>query len=136
MSLVRRAGMAASVVVVVSCFPRGEPMPGGVPAADTGLSVLADSLVLTAKDGTTIWLTEGRAGSDSSGASCVERSIEIRRDTTRLKIPLLYTVTPPVLLDDSTLRAELADKCRAARSYRVNLRTAMPVPIDPRGSQP
>ncbi|MGQ0701788.1 MAG: hypothetical protein ACT4PM_01490 [Gemmatimonadales bacterium] len=113
---------------LIGCLARGEPEPGRVP--DTAPSPLADSLVLSAPGGVTVWLTEGRVSSDSGGNACVERSIEIRRDTSRLKVPLLYTVTLPVLLDDSTLRADLAERCRPARAYRVNLRTAMPSPLD------
>jgi len=52
-------------------------------------------------------------------------------DTTRIKVPLLYTVSTPVLLDDSTLRAELAHNCQRAEPYRVSLRTGRPVPLRP-----
>ena len=130
-------GVAATLsVILVGCIARGEPDPGRLPEAEAGAAELSDSLVLTAPDGTTIWLTEGRASTDSAGTACVERSIEIRRDTTRLKVPLLYTITAPVLLDDTTMRAELAERCRAGRSYRVNLRTAMPYPIAGGESKP
>ena len=118
---------------LVGCLARGEPEPGRAP--DTASPPLADSLALSTPDGVTVWLTEGRASTDSAGNACVERSIEIRRDTSRLKVPLLYTVSPLVLLDDSTLRAELAERCRPARAYRVDLRTAMPSPLDAGGSR-
>jgi hypothetical protein len=88
-------------------------------------------MVLTAPGGVTVWLAEGRRSSDSLGTECYERTIEIRRDTTRLKVPLLYTVTVPVLLDDSTLKAELARDCRPTTSYRVGLRDGMPHKITP-----
>ena len=121
------AGLAAG------CGARGEPPPDGPPVPDTRavLPQPADSMVLTAPGGVTVWLTEGRPGSDSTGAACYERTIEIRRDTARLKVPLLYTVTVPVLLDDSTLRAELARDCRPTTSYRVSLRDGMPHKITP-----
>lgn len=92
--------------------------------------------MLTAPGGITVWLTEGRASTDSAGAPCVERNLEIRRDSIRQRVPLLYTVSLPFLMNDSTIRAELADRCRPARSYRVSLRTAMPTPIDSGGPKP
>lgn len=119
--------------LAAGCGARGEPPPDGPPVPDTraALPQPADSMVLTAPGGVTVWLTEGRPGSDSTGAACYERTIEIRRDTTRLKVPLLYTVTVPVLLDDSTLRAELARDCRPTTSYRVSLRDGMPHKVTP-----
>ncbi len=124
-----------ALLLALGCLARGEPEPGAVP--DTSLTPeLTDSLVLSAPGGVTVWLTEGRAAADSQGNACVERSIEIRHDSTRQRVPLLYTVSLPFLLNDSTIRAELADRCRPARSYRVNLRTAMPTPLDSGGPKP
>jgi hypothetical protein len=40
-------------------------------------------------------------------------------------------VTVPVLLNDSTLKAELARDCRPTASYRVSLRDGMPHRITP-----
>jgi hypothetical protein len=119
--------------LTAGCGARGEPPPDGPPVPDTRavLPQPADSMVLTAPGGVTVWLTEGRRSSDSAGTACYERTIEIRRDTSRLKVPLLYTVTLPVLLDDTTLRAELARDCRATTSYRVSLRDGMPHKITP-----
>jgi hypothetical protein len=120
-------GMAAG------CGARGEPPPDGPPVPDARAvpPEPADSMVLTAPGGVTVWLAEGRRSSDSAGAACYERTIEIRRDTSRLKVPLLYTVTVPVLLDDSTLRAELARDCRPTARYRVSLKDGMPHRINP-----
>lgn len=132
MSFARRLVWAATLILFSACI-RGEPEPGRVPEAFAGAPALADSLVLTAPGGVTVWLTEGRASTDDVGAACVERSLEIRRDTTRLKVPLLYTMWAPILLDDTTMRADLALRCRPERSYRVNLRTARPTPLDAGG---
>lgn len=111
--------------LIFSCGWRGEPNPAIQPA----LTQPPDSLVLSAASGVTIWFTEGRQGTDVAGNSCYERTLEIRRDTVRIKVPLLYTVTLPRLLDDSTLRAELARDCRPGDAYRVNLRTGQPTRI-------
>lgn len=120
------ARLAVILVGAWGCGARGEPAPETLPAAQ---AKVADSMVLSAPRGITIWLTEGRQVTDAGGASCRERTIEIRRDTTRRTVPLLFTVSPVVLLDDSTLQAELADHCRPSARYRVNLRTGLPVRI-------
>lgn len=121
------------MAMAAGCVARGEPPPDGPPVPDTRAVVPepADSMVLTAPGGVTVWLAEGRRSSDSAGTACYERTIEIRRDTSRLKVPLLYTVSVPVLLDDTTLRAELARDCRPTTSYRVSLRDGMPHRITP-----
>ena len=128
-----RPALGMLAALGAGCGARGELPPDGPPLPDTRavLPQPADSLVLTAPGGVTVWLTEGRQSSDSAGAACYERTIEIRRDTSRFKVPLLYTVTVPVLLDDSTLRAELARDCRPTTSYRVSLRDGTPHKITP-----
>ena len=122
-----RGVFLASTTLLAGCA-RGEPGPGAPPPAEPAAQV-SDSLILSAPGGVTVWLGEGRRASDSAGNQCLERTLEIRRDTTRIKVPLLYTVSTPVLLDDSTLRAELADHCRKAEPYRVSLKTGRPTPI-------
>jgi hypothetical protein len=89
------------------CGARGEPAPHAVPAVPAAEAPPADTLVLTAPDGATVWLAEGRRSTHSDGSSCYERTIEIRRDTTRIKVPLLYTLEVPRLVDDHTLVADL-----------------------------
>ncbi len=79
-----RAIVASLVVLAAACGARGEPPPGELPAVDTRVTATADSLVLTAPGGVTVWLTEGRRGSDSTGAACFERTIEILLDSVRL----------------------------------------------------
>jgi hypothetical protein len=123
--------MAFVAAALAGCGARGEPAPGNPAPEDTTGLRLADSLVLSAPGGFTVWFTEGRKGTSASGAPCIERTLEIRRDTLRHKIPLLYTVTVPRLLDDTTLRAELARDCAPAAAYRVDLRDAMPHRIAP-----
>jgi hypothetical protein len=121
-SLLTMLGFAAG------CGARGEPAPGTPPGAIESV-VVADSLVLSAPGGVTVWFAEGRRGSDSTGAACLERTLEIRRDTSRIKVPLLYTTSVPTLLNDSTMRAELSRDCKLFGSYRVGLRDGMPYRI-------
>ena len=118
-----------TMVLLPCCGARGEPAPGNPPPHETATAQPADTMVLSAPGGATIWLSEGRQATDSAGARCTERSVEIRRDSTRVKVPLLYTLSPPTLLNDSTLRAELARDCRPTAAYRVSLRTGQPVRI-------
>lgn len=83
--------------------------------------------------GIEIWFTLAREASSPDGTRCFERGIEIRRGSTRLKVPLLYTGAAPVLLDDSTMRALLWNHCTPGVAYLVDLRTGHPVREQPRG---
>ncbi len=87
----------------------------------------ADSLVLTTSAGAEVWFTLARPASGADGSSCVERALEIRRGGTRVKVPLMYTGSPPVLLNDSTMRAILWTHCQPGNAYVVNLRSGQPV---------
>lgn len=96
-------------------------------AVDTVEAATApDSMVLSVDDSTSVWLAEAREATDSTGATCLERVIEIRRDTVNRRVPLLYTAEAPVLLDDTTLSAVLYRDCRPTLTYRVDLRTGYP----------
>lgn len=119
------------LIFSAGCGARGEPPPGELPPVGTRLEPAADSLVLTAPTGVTVWLTEGRRATDATGTPCFERTIEIRRDSVRLKVPLLYTLAIPTLLDDSTIRAQISFECRPGASYRVGLRDGMPHKMTP-----
>lgn len=76
------------------------------------------------------WFTLARSAHDSTGALCSERGLEIRSDSSRRLIPLLYTREAPVPESDSTILVHLSDACVQGRAYRVNLRTAQPTPAD------
>lgn len=86
-----------------------------------------DSLVLTSTAGPEVWFTLARTGTAADGRQCVERGLEIRHDGRRVQVPLLYTGSPPVLLNDSTVRAMLWTHCAPGHSYLVNLRSGYPV---------
>lgn len=87
----------------------------------------AESLVLTNLAGAEIWLTLARAATGADGRRCVERGLEIRQGGKRVQVPLLYTGAPPVLLNDSTMRATLWTHCQPGDPYLVNLRSGHPV---------
>lgn len=97
-------------------------------AADSVTNVRpTDSLVLTNPAGAEIWFTLARAAMGADGRGCVERGLEIRQGGRRVQIPLLYTGAPPVLLNDSTMRAMLWTHCQPGDAYLVNLRSGHPV---------
>lgn len=101
--------------------------PGDAPATAPAPPP-ADSLALAVPGGVEVWYIGSRPAKDSAGTPCVERAMEIRRDGSRVPIPLLYTGEAPTLANDSTLRAHLWLHCRPGRLYEVNLRTGRPVP--------
>lgn len=119
------------LVLVAACGARGEPAPGDLPAAEVGPPHLADSLVLTLKSGATVWLTDTRKAADASGTGCLERAVEIRRDTVRMKVPLLYTNSAPKAAGDSSFTAELFNNCKPTATYQVNVKDAQPHRVSP-----
>jgi hypothetical protein len=86
-----------------------------------------DSLVISTERGVEVWFTLARQAQGPDGKTCLERGLEIRRGDTRVQVPLLYTGTPPILLDDSTMRALLWNHCRPVDAYRVDLRSGRPL---------
>ncbi|HEU5218047.1 MAG TPA: hypothetical protein VFU23_05275 [Gemmatimonadales bacterium] len=126
----RRSG-AMIALVLAACGARGEPAPGSLPEADQGPPQMADTLVLSLPGGAAVWLAEGRRARDSAGTPCVERSVEIRRDSVKLKVPLLFTGSIPTMLDDTTIRAELFSNCRPSGVYKVGVRDGLPHRMNP-----
>lgn len=119
------------LLALAACSGRVEERPSTL--GDPPHVAPADSLVATGPDGAEIWFTLAREATGSDGTRCTERGIEIRRGSTRLKVPLLYTGSAPVLLNDSTLRALLWNHCAPGNSYLVNLRSGHPVREQGRG---
>ena len=116
--------MAFVVLALSGC--RAGPVPqGNGETADA--SRPSDSLVISTAAGVEVWYTLARVAQGPDGKSCLERGLEIRRGETRVQVPLLYTGTPPVLLDDSTMRALLWNHCRPVDAYRVDLRSGRPL---------
>jgi hypothetical protein len=112
------------LALLSGCRPEPRPKPDNNAASGTQPS---DSLVATGENGVEVWFTLERAGRRADGSACVERALEIRRGGTRVPVPLLYTGAVPVILDHSTMRAELWNHCRPVATYLVDLRTGQPV---------
>ena len=87
-----------------------------------------DSVVLSSPSGTEVGFSLTRSSRSEDGTPCTERGLVIRREGSRIQVPLLYTGEPPTLLNDSTMRARLWTNCRPATAYLVDLRTGRPVP--------
>lgn len=122
---------SASLILLAACGARGEPPPGELPGAEQAPPAVPDSMVLTMAGGATVWLAEGRRAVDSAGTPCFERSVEVRRDSVRLKVPLLFTASLPTRVDDSIFRAELFRDCRPESAYKISIRDGMPHKITP-----
>jgi hypothetical protein len=120
-----RPGAAAIALLLLGCS-RSE-----APAAGTSTARAAappDSLALAVPGGAEVWYTLSRPGRAADGSACVDRALEIRHGDRRIPVPLLYTGQPPELVNDSTIRARLSNRCRPAESYLVNLTTGRPTP--------
>jgi hypothetical protein len=120
----RLAGLGA--LTALACA-REPPPPAASPGETQPLA--ADSLVLRSADGFEVWLTDARAARDSAGEPCLERSVEIRNESTRMRVPLLYTRSAPTRLDRGHIRAVLSLDCRPTAAYSVELATARPTKI-------
>ena len=119
------AGVGVALLGGLGCAERpADPAPPAGSRADTTRP--PDSLVATAPGGAEIWFTLARPTKGDSG-ECVDRAIEIRRNGTRVPVPLRYTGTAPEIVNDSTVRARLSDGCRPGDAYLVDLRTGRPV---------
>jgi len=102
------------------------PAKDQVPAIRKESTAAADSLVLTSPGGSQVWFTLSRNAAEVGGQPCVERALEIRDHSKRIKVPLLYTGGLPVMLNDSTIRAVLWTHCTPGDTYLVNLQTGQP----------
>lgn len=109
---------------LLACAER--PAPAPPPSEPPGATAPADSLVLEAPGGITVWFTQSRPARDSLGNECQERALEVRQDTTRRGVGLLYTREAPTLLDQDAMRAVLYNNCVPGPAYRVDFATLSP----------
>lgn len=112
-----------SLALVMACT--GAPQPPA-DAVEEIPPAPADSLVLAAPGGVTVWFTVARPATAADGATCEERALEVRTGATRRGVPLLYTREAPTLLGEDAMRAVLYHDCVAAAAYRVDFATVSP----------
>lgn len=124
--------VVVGVAAVAGCRDRSGRTAGS--PVDSARVVQSDSLVASNGDGVEIWFTLRREAVGSNGTRCSERGIEIRRDSTRVKVPLLYTGAAPVFLNDSTIRARLWNRCEPGDVYLVDVRSGRPTREHKRGT--
>lgn len=127
-------GVIAAAALLGACTDRPrEEAPAELaetPAATLPRSLdLPDSLLFQLPSGEEVWWTLARESADSAGSRCVERGLEVRRDETRVAVPLLYSADIPEVVDDTTLQVRLWTDCEPGRLYRVNVRTGQPTPV-------
>lgn len=103
----------------------GPPRPAPDDEAHQPAAV-SDSLILTTGAGYRVYFSASREGRDSTGRSCTEWAMAVRRDSGRTAIPLLYTGETPRIINDSTIEAAIWLHCRPGNRYRVNLATGYP----------
>jgi hypothetical protein len=132
-----RAAVLAAGVALAGCTGGGETNQRSgrtdlaqSPAAQLPRSLeLPDSLLFRLTSGGEVWWTIARESADSAGATCVERGLEVRRDATRVRVPLLYSADVPEVVDDTTIQVRLWTDCVPGRMYRVNVRTGQPTAV-------
>ena len=116
-----------ALTALLACAERPAPAPEPPPPPPAP----ADSLVLEAPGGITVWFTQSRVAKDSAGIACQERALEVRQDTARRGVGLLYTREAPTLLGADAMRAVLYSNCAAGPAYRVDFATLSPRRINP-----
>ena len=124
--MIRSVTTVLSVLTVPVLACGREPPPPPSTPVPPELSAPADSLVLEAPGGISVWFTQFRDAKDSAGVACRERALEVRRDTTRRGVGLLYTREAPTLLGKDAMRAVLYNNCVPGPAYRVDFATLSP----------
>jgi hypothetical protein len=132
------ATAAAAALLLAACAgdaPQVDTAAGSdvassaVPAAQFPRSLaLPDTMLFRLASGSEVWWTIARESADSTGATCVERGLEVRRDGASVAVPLLYSADVPEIVDDTTIQVPLWTGCVPGRIYRVDTRTGQPTP--------
>jgi hypothetical protein len=129
----RSLAPALCLLALNACGGDRTPPPEAAEADATpsqpAFPTLPDSLALDTPYGVSVWFSGARVGTDSTGATCMERGLVLVRDSARTLVPLLMTGAAPVLVNDSTIRARIWLHCRPGNTYEVNLRTGTPTRV-------
>ncbi len=125
---------ALVIALAAACTPAPEEGASGDTTSGAAVHTAAapaDSLVLQGPGGVEVWFTHTREATSLEGEPCLERALEVRADSTRRGVPLLYTREAPTLLGDDAIRAVLYNNCAAGAAYRVDFATVSPRRITP-----
>lgn len=112
--------------VLLAACTSGSPGSATRDSAATAPAAPADSLVLEGPGGVTVWFTDARDATAPDGTACQERALQVRQDSTRRGVPLLYTREAPVLMGKDAIRAVLYNNCEPVAAYRVDFATISP----------
>lgn len=127
-SLAGRRWIFAALSFGLSACGDSSRHPPAVADTTAQAGTVADSLVMTLADNTSVWFVAGRPDTSNTGEVCAERLLELRRGDRHLPVPLLYTLGVPKAINDTTLRAALYRHCEIQAWYRVDTRTGLPKP--------
>jgi len=122
-------GLLAGMLLGCRAEPPAATAPPAVTKTDPEYPTLPDSLVLQAPRGVEVYFSGARVGTDSAGATCIERGLVLAHDGARTLVPLLMTGAPPTLVNDTTIRARIWLHCRPGNTYDINLGTGVPTRI-------
>ena len=126
-----RCRLVGSVLAGLACAPTGRDLPiaSAKKAAPPPAPQSPDTMLFVTADGYQVWFAEGRWARDSAGTQCYERSVEVRKGTTKIKVPLFFTNRPPRQDNPGSLRGELMFDCRVMAIYRIDLATGRPTKV-------
>jgi hypothetical protein len=122
---VSRITLVGLSLSLAACGRSGDVNPAA--KVDSTVSSAPKDSLAVAGPGVEIWFTLSRPATSPSGAPCVDRAIELRRDGKRIPVPLLYTEEAPSIVNDTTARAILYTACVAGDAYLVDLRSGRPI---------
>jgi hypothetical protein len=113
-------------VLLLAACTGGSPRAEAVDSTAAVPPAPADSLVLEGPGDVTVWFTDARAATGADGSPCLERALQIRQDSTRRGVPLLYTREAPVMMGKDAIRAVLYNNCEPVAAYQVDFATISP----------
>ena len=128
-----RLSVILTALTLAGCGSQDAPdIPGGSNSLTQVASTPPDSLAMVHPAGVEIWFREGRYAKSLDGQTdCYERTLEIRRGTIRHRVPLLYTLAAPIIIDDTSVKAVVYRNCQPQDPYQVSLNTGRPIPMVP-----
>ncbi len=106
--------------------------PATIAAADTSSAMVPtpETHLFDLADSTQVWLVTGREAHSSTGGTCLEQGLQLRKGPLKIPVPLLYTSTMPEVVNGK-LVAKLSKDCVSGASYSIDTKTGQPTLIAP-----
>ncbi|HTK57048.1 MAG TPA: hypothetical protein VL295_09485 [Gemmatimonadales bacterium] len=130
-----RATALVTLVLLAACTKASSPQ-GGTPATiaadDTSSAMVPtpETHLFDLADSTQVWLVTGREAHSSTGGTCLEQGIQLRKGPLKIPVPLLYTSTMPEVVNGK-LVAKLSKDCVSGASYAIDPKTGQPTLMAP-----